>query len=76
LGRSTKEVSKSLYEEFGLEGGKSTTLDQHTKEHDERTNQLPGGIPKENETMFTSSLLPYEDLDQEESHIAPMRISG
>jgi hypothetical protein len=22
--------------------------------------------------MFTSSLLPYEDLDQEESHIAPM----
>jgi len=46
LGRYTKEVSKSLYEEFGLEGGKLKILDQYTKEHEERKNNLPGEIPK------------------------------
>jgi hypothetical protein len=67
-------VSKSLYEEFGLEGCKSTISDQHTRDHEESTNQLPDGSPKEDETMFASSLLPHEDLDQEESHIAPVRL--
>jgi hypothetical protein len=74
LGISTNEVSKSLYEEFGLEGAKSTASDQRTRDREESTNHLPNGSPKEDETVFTSSLPPYEDLDQEESHIAPVRL--
>ena len=74
LGISTSEVSKSLYKEFGLEGDKSTITDQHTRDHEASPNQLPDGSPKEDETIFTSSLLPYENLDQDDSHIAPMRL--
>ena len=74
MGISTNEVSKSLYKEFGLEGDKSTITDQHTRDHEASTNQLPDGSPKEDETMFTISLPPYENFDQDNSHIAPMRL--
>ena len=66
LGISTNKVSKSLYKEFGLEGDNSTIMDQHTRYHEASTNQLLDGSPEEDETMFTSFLPPYENLDQDD----------
>ena len=74
LGISTNEVSKSLYKEFGLEGDKSTIMDQHTRDHEANKTQLPDGTPKEDETIFTTFLPPYENLDQDDPHIAPVRL--
>ena len=68
----TKKATKSLYANCGLECNKSTTIDQPTIDHQESKDPLSGRSPKEDEIMFTWSLLSYDSLNHEGSEIAPL----
>lgn len=47
---------------------------QPSSDHGKRENLSSCGSPKEDETMFTSSLSTWESLNQMESHIAPLSL--
>ena len=72
LGMFTKKASKSLYADCGLECNKSTIIDQPTIDHEESKDPLSCRSPKEDEIMFTWSLLSYDSLDHEGLEIAPL----
>ena len=57
LGMFTKKASKGLYADCGLEFNKSTIIDQPTIDHEERKDPLSGRCPKEDEIIFTRSLV-------------------
>ena len=63
---------KGSCNESSSKGGDSTF--QPSNIHVDSKNKRSCGIPKENETMFTNSLQPYESLDQKESHISTLSL--